>query len=56
MPENERVLASIENIAYSDFVKLKENENVLRTHARNTFVHAAGFAFSFRGSCEEFVL
>ena len=48
MPENERVLASIENVAYSDFVKMEENENVLRTHARNTFVHAqnnAGFAF-----------
>ena len=42
------MLASIENVAYSDFVKMEEHENVLRTHARNTFVHArnnTGFAF-----------
>ena len=38
----------MENVAYSDFMKIEENEHVLITHARSTFVHAsnnAGFAF-----------
>ena len=39
---------TMENVAYSDFIKIEENEHVLITHARSTFVHAsnnAGFAF-----------
>ena len=38
----------MENVAYSDFMKIEENDHVLITHARSTFVHAsnnAGFAF-----------
>ena len=48
IPENERAPATMENVAYSDFMKIEENEHVLITHARSTFVHAsnnAGFAF-----------
>ena len=48
MPANERVLASMENVTYADFAKMEDNENVFKTFARNTFVHAqndAGFAF-----------
>ena len=48
MPENERAPATMENVAYSDFVKMYSNAKVLVTHARSTFVHArngAGFFF-----------
>ena len=43
--ENERAPLALGNVAYSDFVKMLENENVIITHARSTFARAAGFAF-----------
>ena len=48
IPENERALLALGNVAYCENTKMHENENVLVTHARRTSAHArhdAGFAF-----------
>ena len=36
---------TIENVAYSVFMKMKENQNVLRTLTRSIFLHDTGFTF-----------
>ena len=50
MSENEREPLALENITYSDFMKLWENQNVLLTLTRSTSVHArkdAGTTFHY---------
>ena len=46
--ENARDVLTMENVAYSDFMKTLKNTNVPRTFTRGTFAHtrnSAGFTF-----------
>ena len=46
MPQHARCILTMENVAYSDFMKMTKNDNVLTMFTRDTIVHTPNSAIS----------